>query len=93
MANLSLFDKAGHWTEPSVEALAAVTDAERDAIAHVRDAAHALDAANVAFAENESALKSTQAEIAAFEKRVPKIDRITLVKQMMADTQKRRAGL
>jgi hypothetical protein len=91
--NLSLFDKAGRYQAPNAETLAALSDPERAAIARIGEAAAVLDAANVAAKENADALKATQTEIAALEKIVPRVTRIDLVKQMSADTQRRRAGV
>jgi len=91
--NIDLFDKAGRFTEPSPAALAAVTEGERAAIARIRDAAAILDQANVAAQANADEIKATQAEVAKLEKIVPSVTRIDLVKQMSADTQRRRAGL
>jgi hypothetical protein len=93
MSNLNLFDKAGRFTEPSPAALAAISEGERAAVDRVREAAAVLDAANVAAKVNADEIKSTQAEIATLEKTIPKITRMDLVKQMSADTQRRRAGL
>jgi hypothetical protein len=90
--NLNLFDKAGRFTEPSPAALAAVSDPERAAVARVREAAAVLDAANLAALVNADAIEATQAEVAKLEKTIPQITRIDLVKQMSADTQRRRAG-
>lgn len=93
MSNLDLFNKRGEFTEPNPATLAALSDPERAAIAKIRDAAKLLDQANQAAQENADALKSTQAEVAALEKIVPRVTRMDLVKQMSADTQRRRAGL
>ncbi len=91
--NLSLFSKSGQWTEPSADALAALTDPERAAVGRIREASQVLDAANADAQQNADALKSVQAEIAALEKVIPKITFNDLIKAQCADTQKRRAGL
>jgi hypothetical protein len=91
--NLDLFDKAGRYQAPNAATLAALSEPEQAAIARIRDAAAVLDAANLAAQENADTLKSVQTEIAALEKIVPRVTRIDLVKQMSADTQRRRAGL
>ena len=91
--NLNLFDKAGRYQAPNAATLAELSDPERNAIARIADAAAVLDAANLAAQANADNLKSTQAEIAALAKIVPTVSRIDLVKQMSADTQRRRAGL
>lgn len=93
MANINPFDSAGRFTEPNPEALAALSDAERVAIARIRDASRALDAANLAAEANADALAGTQGEIAALEKVIPRVTRIDLVKAMAAETQRRRMGL
>jgi hypothetical protein len=93
MANLDLFDKAGRFTQPSPETLAALSDPERAAIARIRDASNVLDAANLAAQENADALKSTQTEIAALEKVIPKITFNDLIKAQCRDTAARRAGI
>lgn len=91
--NLNLFDKAGRFTAPDAAILAALTDPERNAIARIADAANLLDAANLAAQENSDALKLKRDEIAALEKKIPKLTFNDLAKAMAADTQKRRAGL
>jgi hypothetical protein len=93
MSNLDLFNKRGEFTEPSPAALAALSEPERAAIARIRDAAAVLDQANVAAEANADAIKTTQAEVARLEKIIPSVTRMDLVKQMSADTQRRRAGL
>ena len=93
MANLDLFSKHGKFTAPGAEALAALTDGERAAIAAIGNAAGILETATVAVAENESALKSVQAEIAVAERSIPKITFNDLIKQQCRDTARRRSGL
>jgi hypothetical protein len=91
--NLNLFSKSGSYQAPDAATLAALSEPERVAIARIADAAAVLDQANRAAQVNADALKSTQSEIAALEKIVPRVTRIDLVKQMSRDTQARRAGL
>ena len=91
--NLSLFDKAGRYQAPNAETLAAVSEPERVAIARIAEAAAVLDQANADAKANADEIKLTQSEVAALEKIVPRVTRMDLVKQMSADTQRRRAGL
>ena len=93
MSNLNLFDKAGHYTAPDAATFAALSDPERVAINRIGEAAAVLDHANAATLANAAETKATQAEIAELEKTIPRVTRIDLVKQMMADTQRRRAGV
>ncbi len=93
MANLSLFDKSGQFSEPSPSTLAALSEGERMAIAHIRDAAAVLDAANADAQENAAALKTVQAAITALEKVLPKTTFNDLIKAQCRDTAARRAGL
>ncbi len=91
--NLSLFDHAGRYQAPDAAKLAALSEPERAAIARIAEAAAVLDAANQAAQVNAETLKATQIEIVALEKIIPRVTRIDLVKQMSADTQRRRAGI
>jgi hypothetical protein len=91
--NLNLFDKAGRYQAPNAATLAALSEPERVAVIRVGEAAAMLDQANIAAQANADALKSTQAEVAKLEKIIPSVTRMDLVKQMSADTQRRRAGL
>jgi phage-related tail protein len=93
MAYPHLFDKQGRFTDPGHEALAALDDAGRARVARVGDASRQLDAATSAIADNEKALAQTQAEITALDKIVPRQTHTDLVKQQIADTARRRAGL
>jgi hypothetical protein len=93
MANLSLFNKSGHYTAPDAATLAALSEPERVAIARICDASHILDAANLAAETNATALKQAQSEIAELEKSIPKITFNDLAKAAAAETMRRRAGL
>lgn len=66
---------------------------EAKLIGEIGDARHALDVATAAVGTNEQALADIRLEIAALDKLVPRVSRIDLVKQMSADTMRRRAGL
>ena len=90
--NLDLFSKSGSYQAPDAATLAALSEPERVAIARIADTAAVLDQANQAAQANADTLKSTQAEVAKLEKIIPSVTRIDLVKQMSAETQRRRAG-
>jgi hypothetical protein len=91
--NLELFSKDGRWTEPTPEALAAVSEAERTAIGNIRNAAAMLDTATVAVESNEHALADIRVEIKTLEKSVPKVTFNDLAKAQARDTQRRKMGL
>jgi hypothetical protein len=59
----------------------------------VHNAEQALADANLAVTVNADALKTVQADIKKLEAIVPRVTRIDLVRQQMADTARRRAGL
>lgn len=92
--NPELFDtRSGKFIAPSPDTINALTPDVRAAVESVRMASEQLDAANLAVETNADKLKSVQAEIAAIEKKIPRLTFHDLIKAQIRDTQLRRAGL
>lgn len=92
MMNLNLFN-GQTFTPPDADTLAKLSPAMRAHVGHIADAAALVADAQAAVELNERDLRETREEIKALDKIMPRETRIDLVRQQMAETQKRRMGL